>query len=63
MTVSSSTSASLLQQYRKAGLDYTGLAEFSDVSAFVNGTNNYTLKAHTAQEVKCNGLKPNTRVW
>ena len=63
MTVSSSTSASLLQQYRRAGLDYTGLAEFSDVSAFVNGTNNYTLKAHTAQLVKCNGLKPNTRVW
>jgi len=63
MTVSSSTSASLLVQYKKAGLDYTGLAEFSDVSAFAAGTNDYTLKAHTAREVTCAGLKPNTRVW
>lgn len=63
MTASSSTSASLLNQYKKAGIDYTGLAEFSDVSAFTSGSNDYTLKAHTAQEVSCNGLKPNTRVW
>lgn len=63
MPRSSSTSASLLEQYRKAGLDYTGLAEFSDVSEFSSGTNNYTIKAHTAQKVECHGLKPNTRVW
>jgi len=63
MTVSSSTSAALLNEYKKAGLDYTGLAEYSDISAFINGTNAYTIKAHVAQKVTCSGLKPSTRVW
>jgi len=63
MPQSSTTSAALRQQYINAGLDYTGLAEFSDVSAFANGTNNYTLKQHPARNVTCTGLKPFTRVW
>lgn len=60
---SGSTAASLKEKYRKAGIDYTGLAEFSDVSGYKGGTNDYTLKAHTEREVTCTGLKPKTRVW
>jgi len=59
----SSTAAALREQYRKAGADYTGLAEFSDVSSYKGGTTDYTLKAHTARKVTCTGLKPRTRVW
>lgn len=60
---SSTTAASLLQQYKAAGLDYTGIAEYSDVSKFSGGTNDYVLKAHLPIEVTCSGMKPSTRVW
>jgi len=60
---SASTAASLKEKYRKAGIDYTGLAEFSDISGYQGGTNDYTLKAHSERKVTCTGLKPNTRVW
>jgi hypothetical protein len=63
MTQSSTTAASLLQQYKDAGLDYTGIAEYSDVSKFSSGTNDYVLKAHVPIEVICEGMKPLTRVW
>ena len=63
MPASSSTTASLLKQYRDAGLDYTGIAEFSDVAAFKNGTNDYELEQHNKRKITCAGLKPGTRVW
>ena len=63
MPSSASTTASLLKQYQDAGIDYTGLAEFSDVAAFKNGTNNYELEQHVKRRVNVSGLKPLTRVW
>lgn len=62
-TQAGSTALTLKQIYEAAGKDYTGLAEFSDVSAFEDGTNDYVLKAHLERKVECTGLKPNTRVW
>jgi hypothetical protein len=62
-TKASTTAAALKQQYKDAGIDYTGLAEFSDVSGYKDGTNSYTLKAHKPIDVTCTNLKPNTRVW
>lgn len=63
MPASATTTAALLKQYADAGKDYTGLAEFSDVAAFKDGTNNYVLEQHVKRAVKCAGLKPLTRVW
>ena len=59
----SSTALSLREVYKAAGKDYTGLAEYSDVSGYSNGTNDYTLKSHVKRLAECSGLKPNTRVW
>lgn len=63
ITQAGSTALTLKQIYEAAGKDYTGLAEFSDVSAYKGGTNDYVLHAHIEQSVFCTGLKPNTRVW
>lgn len=62
-TKASATAIILREKYKAAGLDYTGLAEYSDVSGYKNGTNDYEIKAHKAQTATCTGLKPSTRVW
>jgi len=59
----SSSGLTLKQVYEDAGVDYTGIAEYSDVSGYQNGTNSYELKAHRQMTAKCAGLKPNTRVY
>jgi len=59
----SSTALTLQEVYKSAGEDYTGLAEYSDVSGYQNGTNDYTIKEHKARRASCSGLKPNTQVW
>lgn len=63
VTQASSTALALKQVYANAGQDYTGLAEYSDVSGYQNGTNDYTIKEHGFAVAKCSGLKPNTQVW
>ena len=63
VTQASSTALTLLEVYKAAGEDYTGLAEYSDVSGYQNGTNDYTIEAHAATKAECSGMKPNTRVW
>lgn len=62
-TQASSTAIILKEKYKAAGLDYTGLAEYSDVSGYKNGTNDYEIKAHSERTATCSGLKPSTRVW
>lgn len=63
VTQASSTALALKKAYKDAGLDYTGLAEYSDVSGYQDGTNDYVIKAHSANKATCTGLKPDTRVW
>ena len=62
-TKADSTGLILKKAYEDAGQDYTGLAEYSDVSGFLNGTNQYEIKAHKEMSAECAGLKPNTRVY
>jgi hypothetical protein len=62
-TQASATAIILKEKYKAAGIDYTGLAEYSDVSGYQNGTNDYEIKAHTNRTANCSGLKPSTRVW
>lgn len=63
-TVNNMTLARLLRDYTKAGIDYTGLAEFSDLSGLGGRFgNNYEIKAHKPIGVTCTGLKPLTKVW
>ena len=62
-TQASSTAIIMKEKYKAAGLDYTGLAEYSDVSGYQNGTNDYEIKAHTKSTATCSGMKPSTRVW
>jgi hypothetical protein len=59
----SSTALTLQEVYKAAGEDYTGLAEYSDVAGYQNGTNDYTIKEHGQILAQCSGLKPNTQVW
>ena len=59
----SSLALTLKEVYKAAGEDYTGLAEYSDVSGYQDGSNDYTLKAHKPRKASCSGMKPNTRVW
>ena len=63
--VSSGTLRKMLQDYKKAGIDYTGLAEFSDLSGLgkSRSANDYVIAAHRAITVRCTGLKPSTKVW
>ncbi len=62
-TKADSTGLALKKAYEDAGEDYTGLAEFSDVSGFLKGSNQYEIKAHKEMRSHCTGLKPNTRVY
>ena len=62
---SNATLTKLLRDYKKTGIDYTGLAEFSDLGGLGLGgeANNYEIKAHKPIGVTCTGLKPSTKVW
>lgn len=62
-TKADATGLILKKAYEDAGEDYTGLAEFSDISGFLNGTNQYEIKAHKEMSAECAGLKPLTRVY
>jgi len=53
----------MIESYKKAGKDYSGLAEASDVSKYKGGTNDYYLGRHAGIRATCTGLKPNTRVY
>jgi len=62
-TKASSSELKLIEQYKKAGEDYTGLAEFSDISKFNDGYADYTIKSHGPRVAGCRGLKPDTKVY
>ena len=53
--------AYMIEEYKKAGADYSGLAEAS--FGINRGSNDYYIKAHAPITVRCYGLKPNTRVY
>ena len=60
VTVTNPVVTKLIEEYKQAGADYSGLAEASLVPG---GTNDYFIKKHSAITVKCAGLKPSTKVY